>query len=340
MTRAFSMSLAVAMGALASPCLAQPSPEDVAAAQALFDEAKRMIDNGQAAAACPKLEKSLRLDVGIGTRYHLARCYELTRRTASAWSQYLEVAAASQAAGQFEREAVARQLAQSLEPRLSRLTVIVPQEARVRGLVVRRNGLELGSAQWDLPVPVDIGVYTVSAEAPGRQPWQFEVPIQEDGASAELAIPVLAPLAAPLVAAPPPEPLPAGLLTVPAPRQAELEAPRSTPWQWAGIATAGVGAAGLGVSGVFALVAADKDRDSGCNDGSCPTQHGETLNQSARQYGDFATATFVFGALLVGGGAVLYLAPPDRQTHGATAASLSPRITVSGTGLALDGGFW
>ena len=145
MTRAFSMSLALSIGALALPCLAQPSPEDIAAAQALFDEAKRMIDEGQVAAACPKLEESLRLDVGIGTRYHLARCYELTRRTASAWSQYLEVAAASHAAGQFEREAVARKLAQSLEPKLSRLTVIVPEEARVPGLVVQRNGLQVES---------------------------------------------------------------------------------------------------------------------------------------------------------------------------------------------------
>jgi hypothetical protein len=84
MTRAFSMSLALGLGAWALPCRAEPSTQDVAAAQALFDEAKRMLDDGQAAAACPKLEESLRLDVGIGTRYHLARCYELTRRTASA----------------------------------------------------------------------------------------------------------------------------------------------------------------------------------------------------------------------------------------------------------------
>jgi hypothetical protein len=340
MTRAFSISLALVMGALASPCLAQPSPEDVAAAQALFDEAKRMIDEGQAAAACPKLEESLRLDVGIGTRYHLARCYELTRRTASAWSQYLEVAAASHATGQFEREAVARQLAQSLEPKLSRLTVIVPPEARVPGLAVRRNGIEIGSAQWDLPVPVDIGVYTVSAEAPGRQAWQFEAVVQEDGLSMEVAIPVLAAIVSPPVSVPPPEPRPAGLLPVPASRQPEPEASRWTPWQRAGIATAGAGVLSLGATGVFALVAAGKDRDSGCRDGVCLTRDGEALNESARRYGDLATATFVFGALLVGGGVVLYLAPPDSHAHGAGAARWSPRITINAAGLAVDGRFW
>lgn len=335
------MSLALSMATLAVPCRAEPSPEDVAAAQALFDEAKRMLDEGQAAAACPKLEESLRLDVGIGTRYHLARCYEQTKRTASAWSQYLEVATASHAAGQFEREAVARQLARLLEPRLSRLTVIVPREARVPGLVVRRNGLEIGSAQWDLPVPVDIGVYAVSAEAPGRQPWQFEVRVPEDGLSAEVAIAVLAALAPPLVSVPSLEPSPARLLPVrPTPHQTELDAARFTPWQWVGIATVGAGAASFGLSGVFALVAAAKDRDSGCRDGLCPTRQGEALNRSARRYGDLATATFVVGGLLVGGGAVLCLAPPDRQTHRDAAARLSPRIAVSGAGLALDGDFW
>ena len=81
---------------------------------------------GKHADACPKLEESQRLDPGIGTQFNLAVCYEQVGRTASAWSTFLDVAGAARAAGQTEREKVARQRATALEPRLIRLTITAP----------------------------------------------------------------------------------------------------------------------------------------------------------------------------------------------------------------------
>src|SRR6185312_13224264 len=105
--------------------------EDEAAARALFFEARRLVAAGNYAAACPKFEDSYRLDPGIGTSFNLADCYEHSGRTASAWARFLDVAAATKAAGQLDRERVARARAAALEPKLARMTLKV--EAKVPG---------------------------------------------------------------------------------------------------------------------------------------------------------------------------------------------------------------
>ncbi|WP_437283444.1 hypothetical protein WME90_23575 [Sorangium sp. So ce375] len=175
---------------------------DTAAAQALFDAAKQLMAEGKYADACPKLEESQRLDPGIGTQFNLAACYEQLGRTASAWSMFLEVAGAAKAAGQLEREKVARQRAAALQPRLIRLTITAPADSPA-DLQVKRDGALVGRAQWGTPVPVDPGKHTVEASAAGRAPFARSVELTRAGASETLAVPPLAAGAPARDAAPP-----------------------------------------------------------------------------------------------------------------------------------------
>lgn len=101
---------------------------DAVAAQALFDDGKRLMAAGKIAEACPKFEESQRRDPGSGTLLNLATCYEKSGRLALAWSTYLEAASAAHAAGNAERESTARELAGALEPRLSKIAVRVTDE--------------------------------------------------------------------------------------------------------------------------------------------------------------------------------------------------------------------
>ena len=49
---------------------------DLAAAQGLFDEAKRLVAQGSVAEACPKFLASFKLDPRPGTGVNLADCHE------------------------------------------------------------------------------------------------------------------------------------------------------------------------------------------------------------------------------------------------------------------------
>src|SRR6266850_8060072 len=98
---------------------------DKATAEALFGDGRKLMAQGNFRDACPKFAASLKLDPAVGAMLNLADCYEKNQQTASAWAQFREVSSAARAAGSKEREDLARQRAAALEPKLSRLTIIV-----------------------------------------------------------------------------------------------------------------------------------------------------------------------------------------------------------------------
>jgi hypothetical protein len=170
---------------------------DEAGARVLFLEARKLAAAGDYAAACPKFEDSYRLDPGIGTNFNLADCYEHSGRIASAWARFLDVAAATKAAGQLDRERVARARAEALEPKLARMTLKV--EAKVPGVSVVRDGIEVGAAAWQVAVPIDPGPHLIEASAPGRIAWKTTVEVREGPGAVTVVVPDLAeaPLAEP-----------------------------------------------------------------------------------------------------------------------------------------------
>src|SRR5437868_5846248 len=86
---ALSVAAAFSMVVLSGEAGAQEG-NDKAAADVLFEQGRELLNSGSIAAACPKLEESLRLDRGIGTMLYLAECWKRAGKTASAWAQFRE----------------------------------------------------------------------------------------------------------------------------------------------------------------------------------------------------------------------------------------------------------
>src|SRR5688572_19445665 len=149
---------------------AQPSGTDIATAQALFDEGKKLMADGKYGDACPKLMESQRLDPGGGTLLAIALCHEGEGKTATAWADFNIALTEARKDKRTERENAAVEHIKTLEAKLTRVRVVVTK--KVDGLEVRRDGTLLGAAQWGTPLPVDPGDHEFEAKAPGRVTWK------------------------------------------------------------------------------------------------------------------------------------------------------------------------
>jgi hypothetical protein len=163
------------------------SDGDRAAAQALFDEAQELKEEGDYEAACKKFEASRALDPAPGTQINLADCYVRTGRTASAWVNFVEVAQAKK--GDKRRAAYAKKRADELRPLLTKLRIEVADP--VDGMVVKRGDEEVAAPTWGQLVPVDPRSYEISATAPGKLPWSRTVDVEGEGEEIDVEVPAL-----------------------------------------------------------------------------------------------------------------------------------------------------
>ncbi len=269
---------------LAHPLAAQPTAQDRILAQALFEDARQLMQEEHYAEACVKFAESNRLDPGIGTQFNLADCYEMTGQLSSAWILFVDVAAAARAAGQPVRASWADRRATALEPRLTRIRIDV--QAPVEGMVVRRNGETVPKAHWSTAVPVVPGRYRIEAHALGHHSWRKMVEARGEGVTLSVVIPELASDDQPAEGG---EPI--GARTVAA----------------AIMGSGGLIALGVGIGA--GAVAIDKAGDA---DDYCPTSdacydEGIVLRDEARDAAAVSTVGFALGAGALAGAAVLWL---------------------------------
>ena len=178
MTRAhLAASLAAAVLLVAPMLLAEPSARDRAAAEATFRQATTLMDDGRYAEACEKFAASQDLDPGLGTLLHLADCYDRAGRTASAWALFREVEDRSRRATQADRERIAKERADSLEGKLSKLELRVAPKQRVPGLEIKVAGSVIPTASWNTSLPVDPGSTQVEVTATGKKPARLKLTV-------------------------------------------------------------------------------------------------------------------------------------------------------------------
>ena len=115
--------------------------QEQAAAEALFQDARQLMQDGKFAEACPKLVDSDKLDPAVGTLLYLGECYEKNGQTASAWATFQAAAEAAHKAAQPERARVASDRASALFGKLSKITITVAAARRAPGLEVKRDGV-------------------------------------------------------------------------------------------------------------------------------------------------------------------------------------------------------
>ena len=305
----------------------EPSSESTAAAEALFQDARKLMGEKRYVEACPKFAASQRLAPAVGTMLNLGDCYERLGKTASAWATFLEAATAAQRINRPDREQTARARAAAVEARLSRLVVNV--DKAVPGLVVKRDGLAIDDAALGSPVPLDPGSHELEATAPGKKPWRAKIDVPP-AMRFNVHVPELQdePVAsrsrqsreppAPVIGS---EEIDERLLDKAPPAAPDSSGTRRV----VGIGLVGLGVAGIATGSIFGLKANANwsDAQAQCGNNGC-NQDGASLASDAKTAGNISTAAFIIGAVALVTGAVLIITAPSKRSSPKSSKSREP----------------
>jgi hypothetical protein len=294
------VDLAIAL-MLASPQARAQGPDPVAA-EALFVEGRKDMENGNYARACPKFAESQRLDPAPGTLLNLADCEEKVGALASAWQHLRQLA--DQLPQSDERRAVILARAKAMDQRVPRL-VILPPERPIPGLKVTRDGVELGAAAFGVPLPANPGEHVVVVTAPGRPENKTKVTLAEGVTKTLRAEP--------------------GALEAPEEPAVEPE-PRSSPAtkRAVGWVVGGLGVVALGAGTGFGIAALSKksDSDAFCKDTPCSSEQGRLAFDDAKSRARASDILIGTGVAMVGVAVFLIVTAKDDP---ATATSRAAR---------------
>jgi hypothetical protein len=287
----------------------------------LFDEARALVDDKNYAKACPKFAESERLDPGGGTILNLALCHEAEGKTASAWTDFNEALSRAIRDGRPEREARARERIAVLQPKLSRLTVIVPDGAPA-DLDLTVDSVPWGAVMRGAAVPLDPGPHLVVAKVRDASPWSITVTL---GANADAKTVVVPPLGSAAAIPPPTPPTPA---LVDRTSDATPHTSHTAGWIFA---VAGVAASGVGTYFGLRALAKRSDSDAYCQPGC--TQHGVDLNDQAITAAWISDVAIGLGVASVATGVYLLLTSHDDARQRPTTSNV--RVVPRAGGAAL-----
>ncbi len=303
---------------------ADPSPTDRNLAQTLFDQARELMGAGKYNEACAKFAESQRLDPGGGTLLNLALCHEKQGKIATAWADFHEALSAALRDRRKEREKLAREHLQTLEPRLPKLTLQVAQPVAT-AMELKIDGAPVARTAWGAAVPIDPASHVIQATAPGKKPWSATFTMRE-AEQRTTSVPLLDD-----------EPqAPAAAASAARPRTNDVEErPSSRPRTGAYVA-GGFGVLGLGVGTYFGLhaIAERKEADSYCSETTCKRE-GFDHNENAVRDAWISDAAFGIGLIGVGL-AVYWMVVPDSSSTRSTTGStwtVAPSVAARGGGV-------
>lgn len=178
---------------------------DAAAADALFQDGRRLMGEKRFAEACSKFDSAYKEEPTLGTLLNLANCREIAGQLATAWARWNEAEAKARQSGD-EREGLARDRREALAPRLPRITIVVTNPRP--GIQVFRDDVAVSPGSFGTALPTDPGTHTLQVirdDDEGvihKQEFSLteaqQVRIELDLAAIEAAAPKAAPKRAPV----------------------------------------------------------------------------------------------------------------------------------------------
>jgi hypothetical protein len=296
-------------------------------ADALFKQGRQLLNEKQYEKACAAFEDSHRIDPAIGTVLNVALCYEAWGKLAKAQRAYLEAEKLAAIKGDA-RQAVARQRADALTPRIPKLAFADLPAVLPADLVVTLDDVAIGLDAIRIGLATDPGKHVLAYTAGDQKRELIEVTLGESETKwVNLRLPDAA---APEERREPVEPVPAG-------------PPLGRTRRILGLSTTGAGVIAMGVGGVIALAARADYRTAfadHCDPSGLCDDAGYRATRDARGRANVATVVFGAGAAIAVTGVVLYLTAPSGPSAPARPerrAYVQPVLLDGGAGLVVGG---
>jgi tRNA A-37 threonylcarbamoyl transferase component Bud32 len=209
----------------------------------------------------------------------------------------------------------------ALEPRLSYLTVNVPDSSRVDGLVITRDGEPVDAAEWNRSLPEDIGSHVIEGKAPGYEPWRTTVVIAAERETKAVTVPAWTPVP----------------VKVPDPELEVVDTSPFTAKRKLAIGLAGLGVVGVG-GGIILYFNANNLQDKA--EAEVDDDEQRRLHDDANQRLLFAQIAGGVGVLALGAATYLWLTgKPTVIERSGTTVTLTPTFGPSHSGLSVVGAF-
>lgn len=299
--------------------------QDAAQAEKLFNDAKAAMAKGSIAEACDLFQASEKLDSSGATLMNLGDCREKNRQYASAWEAFIAVERKVRGDDRFGKMAeIATARAAALEPRLSYLTINVPDEVRVEGLTVLRDGAPIAEGAWNRALPIDGGEHTITGSAPGHEAWSTKVTVAAENERKAVEVPKFKAIRNPT----------GKTVIINRDRPSILTKRRKI-----AIGVAGAGVAFVVAGAVMGLRSQrlDDQANTTCPATMCSLDDADRANElagDARTMAIGANVGFGLGAVAIAGGAVLwFLSGPVAAPEKPRAATVTPTVAPGYAGL-------
>lgn len=321
-SRLFSLLLSFSLTLSAGRAHAEDKQREITAL-ALFESGRQAMQQGRFDEACPKFAESYQLDAGLGTLLNLALCRERQGKTATAYFIYSEARIQAAKLSDSERREVCDERLAALSPRLSHLKVTGPSPGPERPWV-SLDGVRLGDAALDGPLPLDPGQHEVRFGADGRRVRTMVVDVPGDAATVELKLAIEDLELEPRLQAPP---------RVSSSADRPQSAPAISWWRSAATRNAlfGASASAIAVGSYFGLRArsAWSERDRHCPKDRCDAQ-AVAASERAHRFAIGADIGFGLALATAGLGTYLWLTTPKRGPSVRITGALGPESVVLG----------